>query len=74
MNSGNTGYHSVQNILSSHSCLKRCVCTHTHKTRFFFGGGGLEIWSVKLRKEHRLRVVLYASVSLQHSIMCKYTL
>jgi hypothetical protein len=56
MNSGNTCYHSVQNILSSR-LLSKNVKSGIHKTKILLVVlYGCETWSLTLREEHRLRV------------------
>jgi hypothetical protein len=56
LNSGNTCYHSVQNLQSSR-LLSRNVTFKIYKTTVLpvvlYGG---ETWSLRLREEHRLRM------------------
>jgi hypothetical protein len=56
LNSGNTCYHSVQNLLSSH-LLSRNVKVKIYKTIILpFVLYGCETWSLTLREERRLKV------------------
>jgi hypothetical protein len=55
-NSGNTCYHSVQNLLSSR-LLSKNVKIRIHKAIILLVDlYGCETWSLTLREEHRLRV------------------
>jgi hypothetical protein len=56
LNSGNACYHSVQNLLSSRLLLKN-VKIRIYKILILpVLLYGCEIWSLTLRKEHKLRV------------------
>jgi hypothetical protein len=56
LNSGNAGYHSVQNLLSSR-LLSRNVKVKIYKTIILtFALYGRETWSPTLREENRLRL------------------
>jgi hypothetical protein len=56
LNSGNAGYHSVQNLLSSR-LLSKNINIRLYKSIIFpVVLYGCETWSVTLREEHRLGV------------------
>jgi hypothetical protein len=56
LNSGNAYYHSVQNLLSSR-LLSKNVKVRIYKTIIFSVVlYGCEMWSLTVRKEHKLRV------------------
>jgi hypothetical protein len=56
LSSGNSCYHSVQSLFSSH-LLSRNVNEKIYKTIILpLVLNGCETWSVTLREEHRLRV------------------
>jgi hypothetical protein len=56
LNSGNTCYHSVQNLLSSH-LLSKNVKVRIYKTIILpVVLYGCKIWSLTVREEHKLRV------------------
>jgi hypothetical protein len=54
-NSGNTCYHSVQNLLSSRLLLKNLKIRICKTIIFPVVLYGFETWSLTLREEHRLR-------------------
>jgi hypothetical protein len=55
LSSGNACYHSVQSLLSSR-LLSKNLKMRIHRNVILYG---CETWSLKLRKEHRLRVFEY---------------
>ncbi|PNF25192.1 hypothetical protein B7P43_G17903 [Cryptotermes secundus] len=58
LNSGNACYHSIQNLLSSH-LLSKNITIRIYKTiSLSVVLYGCETWSLTLREEHRLGVIL----------------
>jgi len=56
MKSGNTCYHSVQNLLSS-SLLSKNLKIMVYRSIILPVLYGCETWSLTFREEHRLRVL-----------------